>query len=153
MRHPSRWRNLREPAEERESHRPSFAAGETRRQDLLAIPILLVPPGRTFPAQHLQQILGFVFLQTASVTFDLERVFLQLHLLAITWFHWLTRSLICHRPRRSYRNTTTSTPNSSATAITDPPTAVPIACAHTKSIFRWMPSSKSFWSMKYNNPI
>lgn len=50
--------DLRQSAEERARHRPGPASGETRRQNLLAIPLLLVPTGRTLPAQHVQPILG-----------------------------------------------------------------------------------------------
>lgn len=72
VRHPSWWRHLRESAEECQPrwNRPSFAAGKTRRQDFLAIQILLVPSGRTFPAEHLQQIFGFVF-PSKKKSFDL----------------------------------------------------------------------------------
>lgn len=53
----ARRRHLRESIEEREADRPGAAAGEAGRQDLLAVPVLLVPRRGALPAEHVQPIL------------------------------------------------------------------------------------------------
>lgn len=53
------WCHLCEPIEKRQSRRQGTFAGETRRENIFAIQILVLQTRRTLPASSVQQIFGY----------------------------------------------------------------------------------------------
>lgn len=85
----TRWCDLRQSTETRAPQRSSPAAGETRRENLLAIPLLSLPTGGALPAEHIQPILGYGSL---ALSYQSDALILQFNIISCS--DWRPRNLV-----------------------------------------------------------